>query len=76
MEGVFDTQNNLKRAEADMVTKQAQVAELWKLDYDEAKINKATATFERAREEMKRLREKKKEADDKLESNAMPPMAG
>lgn len=51
---------HIKRAEADVATKQAQVAELWELDYDEAKINEAIAAFERAREEVKRLREKEK----------------
>ena len=46
----------------------------WRVD--EAKIKDATAAFERAHEEVKRLQEKKKEANDKLKSNAMPPMAG
>jgi len=78
MEDVSDAQNNLKRAEADMVTKKARVHELYapEADYDEAKIKDATAAFERAHEEVKRLQEKKKEANDKLKSNAMPPMAG
>lgn len=53
---------HIKRAEADMATKQAQVAELYapEADYDEAKIKDAITAFDRAREEVKRLREKER----------------